>query len=193
MIGAISGIAGTGISAVGALEAGQAQAANASYQAQVARNNAQVAQQNAAWTTQSGEAQAAAQGQKSRAAVGSLVAAQGANNIDVNTGSAAEVKTGAQEMANLDTKTTMSNAARSAYGYEVAATSNTAQAGLYSQEAGQASTGGAISSLGSFLSGISSVGANWEKYQNPPPPGAPSASDAGVNYMTGSGMSVGGA
>jgi hypothetical protein len=165
LIAAVAGLAGTAVSAVGAVEQGQATAANASYQAQVARNNAQIANQNAAWTTESGEAQAAAQGEKAKAAVGSVVAAQGADNVDVNTGSAEQVSSGAKSLANLDTQTIMSNAARGAYGYRVAATSDTAQAGLEEQEASQATTAGDISSLGSFLSGISSVGGNWAKYQ----------------------------
>ena len=168
VISAVAGVAGAGIAAVGAIGAGEAQSANAAYQAQVARNNAEIAKQNAAYTMESGQAQAAAQGMKARAAVGSLVAAQGANNVDVNTGSPADVRVGSKELANLDTKTIISNAARQAYGYQVAATSDTAEAGLLTQESSQAAEGGEISSLGSFLSGISSVGGNYLRYQNSP-------------------------
>jgi hypothetical protein len=165
-MGLLAGIVGAGISAIGTMEAAQAQSANASYQAQVARNNAQIAQENSTMAIQSGEAQAAAQGQKARAQVGGIVAAQGANNVDVNTGSAANVRTSSQELANVDTRTIMSNAAKQSFGYQVAASSDTAQAGLDTQEASQAQTAGGIGSLGSFLSGISSVGPNWVKYQN---------------------------
>lgn len=183
VIAAVAGIAGTGISAAGALGAGEAQAANASYQAAVARNNAAVAQQNAAWTIQSGETNAATEGQKARAQIGSVKAAQGANNVDVNTGSAADVRTGAQELAGVDTRTIMSNSAKQAYGYETAAASNTAEAGLLSQESAQAQEAAPVSSLGSFLSGISSVGDNWLKYQSlgtGASSAGPGVSDAGV-------------
>ena len=114
-----------------------------------------------------------------------IVAAQGANNVDVNTGSAVNVRTSSQELANVDTRTIMSNAAKQSFGYQVAASSDTAQAGLDTQEASQAQTAGGIGSLGSFLSGISSVGANWAKYQQPP--FGTGATAAGVNPNAGAG------
>ena len=186
-IGAVAGLAGTAVSVAGAMQAGEAQAANARYQAQVARNNAQIAQQNAAWTMQSGETSAATQGAKGKAAIGELLAAQGSNNVDVNSGSSADVRTSAQALADLDTKTIMSNASRTAFGYQVAASSDNAQAGLYTQEANQAESAAPINALGSFLSGISSVGSNWAKFQGP------SATAAGVDPNVGGPMQLQGA
>ena len=183
LIGTVAGVAGTAISAVGTMEAAQAQSANASYQAQVARNNAQIAQENSAMAINAGETQAAAQGEKARAQVGGIIAAQGANNVDVNSGSAADVRTSSKELANVDTRTIMSNAAKQSFGYQVAASSDTAQAGLLTQEAGQAQTAGDIGSLGSFLSGISSVGGNWAKFQNL----GTGATSAGANPNVGAG------
>lgn len=167
----VGGLAGSGISAFGSYESGQAQSANAAYQAQVARNNAIIAGENETWTSASGAAQEAAEGMKTRAAVGRIKANQGANNIDVNTGSSVAVQTAAQKMGDLDAMTIRSNTARSAYGYAVAAESDTAQSQLLEAESSQAATGGDISALGTFLSGASSVGGKWAGLQNVTPSG----------------------
>jgi hypothetical protein len=167
------GVAGAGIQAVGAYEQGQAQSQNAAYQAQVARNNAAIAVQNESWTSAQGAAEEAAQGMKARAVVGGIKARQGANNIAVDTGSAATVRSGATELADLDAMTIRSNTARKAYGYAVEGTSDTAESKLLTAESGQAAEGGDLSALGTFLNGASSVGAKYSAYQSSAPaPGA---------------------
>ncbi len=159
------GMAGAGVSAFGAYEQGQATAAAANYQAQVARNNAMIARQNAVMTEQAGVAKETARGMKTAASVGSIKAAQGASGIDVNTGSAANVRVAAAKLGALDALTIRSNTAREAYGYEVAATSDDAQAGRYEMEAKQAKEAGMISALGTFLTGASSVGFKYANMQ----------------------------
>jgi hypothetical protein len=165
------GVAGAGVQAAGAYEQGQAQSQAAAYQAQVARNNSLIANQNAAWTEESGVAKETAQGMKTRAAVGSIKAGQAASGIDVNTGSAADVRSSASALGMLDAMTIRSNTAREAYGFEVAATSDQAQAGLLDMESKQAQEAGDISALGTFLSGASSVGSRWGKYSFGAPSG----------------------
>ncbi len=162
---AVIGIAGAGISAFGAEEAGQARAANADYQSQVARNNAEIARQNVALTQGAGAAKEAAQGMKTRAAGGAIRAGFGASNIDVNSGSARDVETSAAKLGALDALTIRSNTAREAYGYQVAATSDTAESQLLTQQAGQERTAGDIGALGTFLSGASSVGGKYASLQ----------------------------
>jgi len=159
------GVAGAGISALGAYNQGQAQGANADYQSQVAANNAMIARQNIGITEASGAAKEAAEGMKTRASVGAIKAAQGASNIDVNTGSAAAVRQAAGKLGALDALTIRSNTAREAYGYDVAATSDTAESQLLKGEAGQARQAGDISALGTFLSGASSVGQKFANLQ----------------------------
>ncbi len=159
------GIAGAGVSAFGAYETGQANAANANYQAQVARNNALIANENVALAGETGAAREAAQGMKTASSVGQMKAATAASGIDVNTGSAAAVRTAAAKLGALDALTIRSNTAREAYGYEVASVSDTAEAELLTSEASRAQTAGDIGALGTFLTGASSVGgrfANWQ-------------------------------
>jgi|SRR5579862_345191 len=158
------GLAGAGVSAFGQYESGQATSQMAAYQAQVAQNNAAIAQQNAAWEAGAGESQVAAEGMKTAAKVASTKAAQGASGVDVNTGSTAAVRTAETELGALDAMTIRSNTAKKTYGYEVASGSDIAQAGLLTQEGSQATTAGDIGAMGTLLSGASSVGskyANW--------------------------------
>ena len=159
------GLAGAAVSAFGSVEAGNAAKASSDYQAQVARNNALIAGQNAAWTAESGESKVAAQGMKTAETVGKTKAAQGASNIDVNTGSAIGVQHAESKLGALDALTIRSNSAREAYGYEVAASSDTAEAGLLEQQGSQQQTAGDIGGLSSFLSGASSVGSNYARLQ----------------------------
>jgi hypothetical protein len=160
---AIAGTAGAGISAIGAISGGLSTAAEARYQAQVASNNAAIANQNAAYSAAAGSAKAAAGSRKNAAVLGRIKAAQGANQIDVNTGSAADVQKSQRETGMLDTLTTENNALLQAYGYRSQATSYTAQSGLESAEAAQAPIGAAIGAAGGLLGNASSIGYkyNW--------------------------------
>jgi hypothetical protein len=177
---AVAGLAGAGVNymgsqtaAAGQRAAGQAQATTYEYQAEVAANNALIAKQNAAWTMAAGDVAASNKGLQTRAAVGTQKVQQGAAGIDVNTGSAATVRAGTESMGLLDAMTIRSNASRAAYGYDVKATSETAQAKLDRMAAGNAVTGANLQAqgtetagVGSLLSGVSTVGGNWAKFQN---------------------------
>lgn len=159
------GAVGAGVSAYGTYEKGQADSAAATYQSQVAANNAAIDRQNIALTEASGAAKEATQGMKTAAAVGSIKAGQGASGIDVNTGSAANVRSAAGKLGALDALTIRSNTAREAYGYEVQETSDTANSQLLQSEASQAKTAGDIGALGTFLTGASSVGSKYAGLQ----------------------------
>jgi hypothetical protein len=162
-------IAGAAVSAAGQYSSMEAQSANAAYQAQVAANNSKQAMMNAGMETQSGEIEAANQGLKTRAAVGMTLAKQGASGVDVNTGSAPKVRAAESELGMLDAMTIRSNAAKKAYGYEVAATSDTAESTLLAQESSQADKAAPIAALGTFLQGASSAGGTYGKYSTSAP------------------------
>lgn len=170
---AAAGVAGAGITAFGSYESGQANSKAEAYQAQVAANNAAIAQQNARLDIQAGETAATNKGLQTRSKVGSEKASQGASGIDVNTGSAADVRTGTEELGQLDALTIRSNAAKQAYGQMVTATSDTAQNELLTSESSQSAEAGEIGAAGSLLSGVSSVGRNYAGFQNTQPGGAP--------------------
>jgi hypothetical protein len=168
---AVAGIAGAGLNALGAYNSNEAASQSAAYQAQVARNNAVIAGENVGWTAASGAAKEAALGMKTAAAVGKMKATQGASGVDVNTGSSANVRASAAEFGALDQMTSRSNTAREAYGYEVQATGDVAQAQLLETESTNYANAAPISALGTFLSGASSVGGKWSSWGASSPSG----------------------
>src|ERR1700733_8631368 len=86
--GLVGSLVGSGVNASGQQEQAQAQAEAAAYQAQVAQNNAAIAGSKTKLDIQAGETAVGNQGLKTRAAVGTARANQGAFGIDPNAGSA---------------------------------------------------------------------------------------------------------
>jgi hypothetical protein len=152
------------VSAVGGIESANAQKKAAEYQSQVAQNNAQLASQQANQTMAAGDQAAANEGLKARAQVGAIKAAQGASNVDVNTGSALDTRASAAELGELNAMTVRSNASKQAYGYQTNATSDLAQAGLYKMQAQQAPTAGLLNASGSLLSSASGVANQYQRW-----------------------------
>jgi hypothetical protein len=165
VISAVAGIAGAGVSAYGAIKQGQSASDAYAYKAQVAANNAAIGRQRAVQEIQAGEIAAVNQGLKTRAKVASEKAQQGAAGIDVNTGSAAMVREGTAELGMLDALTIRSNAAKKAWAAQVDATSSEAQAQLDRAAGENAETSGYINAAGSLLSGASTVGGSYAKWQ----------------------------
>lgn len=163
-IGLYSSLGSSLIGGIGALQSGNAQSAASKYNAQIAAENSTIAQQNATWAGEAGEQQAGEASQKTRATVGAIQAAQAANNVDVNSGSAVDVRSTAAQLGELSAINIRSNAARSAYGYQTASTSQTAQSELDTYNAGQESLAGETGAATSLLGGAGNAGLNYAKY-----------------------------
>lgn len=155
------GIAGAAVSAGGSLLGGIAAGNAASYQAQVAENNAKIAQQNATYALQAGEAKQEQTGLRAAEEGGAIKTALAANNTDVNTGSALDVEQGQREKGQLERETVANNAELQAYGYRSQATGFEAQAGLDEATASEAPIGGALNAAGGLLSSSSAIGFKW--------------------------------
>src|SRR6185437_3933854 len=141
------GALGAGASALGTFEQGQ-------YSAEVARNNATIANQNAAYAREAGQEQAAITSMKGAEEGARVKAAIAANNVDVDTGSAVDVESGEREVNKLNTDTVLNNADLQAYGYR-------AQAVNFQAQAQQDEIGGDLGAAGSLLSNASSLGLKW--------------------------------
>jgi hypothetical protein len=150
--------AATAVSALGSIAQGRAASASAKYNARVAGNNAEIALQNAQLASAEGAANVEKESLKTRAQVGSIKAAQAANGIDVNKGSAAEVQQSAAELGKLDALTIRSNAARHAYGYQTEATSDRAQAALDRSQAKYDTAAGYVKGGSTLLSSAAMAG-----------------------------------
>lgn len=153
--------AGAGVSAKGASDAGKAGAAQYNYQSAVALKNKEVALQNADFARARGEVEAQQSGMKSRYQLGKIRAGQGASGLDVNRGSAVEVRASQADIAGQDQDLIRNDAARKAYGYEVEARNQTAQSALYGSAATQSKRAGNIGVASSILGGVSSVAGKW--------------------------------
>ena len=160
-LGTVASGAGAGISAFGALSGGRAQSQMYQYQAGVANLNSQIALQNRDYALATGDVEAAKYGMQARSRMGAIRAGEGAQNIDVGSGSKALVQEGQQTVAGIDLAQIANNAARKAYGYTVEATQDTAQAQIDTQAASDASTAGGIKALASLVSGAGSVASKW--------------------------------
>ncbi len=134
-VSSVLGGLGTVASALGAIQQGQAAKKSANYNAQIQEHNAEIAQNNATLAGREGAANAAIEQQKARANVAGIKAAQAANGVDVNTGSAVDVRSSAAELGELNAITVRSNAVKQAYGYQTQAASDKAQAAKVLAEA----------------------------------------------------------
>lgn len=143
----VAGGVGAGVSALGQLEQGQAVAREATYNAQVARNNA-------AYTSAAGSAQAVAESMRGSAVGGRVKAAIAANGVDVNSGSALKVQEGTSEANKVSTQNTENSALINAFGYQD-------EAGLQTAEAKQAPIGAAVGAAGGLLESASATGNKW--------------------------------
>ena len=149
--------------AVGSIFGGMANQGMYNYQAQVAQMNAQIAKQNAAYEGALGEVQAQQQGMKTRAVISQTRATQGASGLDVNTGSSASVRSSELQLGQYDQAIIRSNAARRAYGFEVEAAGDIAQAGAYRAAGANSMTAGLLGAFTSILGAGGSFSSKWQQ------------------------------
>lgn len=136
---------------------GYAQSQAANYQAQVARNNQIVANQNASIALQQGQTQEEAQRIKTGEMMGGIVANQAASGVNPNEGSALNVRSSAAETGELDALTIRYNSNLQARNLQYQGAQYGAQAQLYSSQAGW-------DVANSILGGASSVSNKWLQY-----------------------------
>lgn len=139
----------------------EAQSKMYQYQAGVANLNKQIAKQNADYALATGETTAMIQGMRQRSQIGSATARFGASGIASGSGSSADVLRSMGQVAGLEQGIIRNNAARQAYGYEVAATQAGAQAGMYQGAAANAEAAGQMNIMSSLIGGISNVSSKW--------------------------------
>jgi hypothetical protein len=151
-------IAGGVVKGAGAIQQAKATDAADKYNSAVARENAQLATQNADWTAAEGEQQTGLAGLEGQQKSGQIKSAQAANGVDVNSGSALGVQQSQSEMNMLNQMNIRSNAARTAYGYQVQSTQDIGQAQLDTAAGKAALQAGDKAAFGDILSAGASAG-----------------------------------
>lgn len=153
--------AGGAAGAFGNLFKGEAESNMYNYQAGVARVNATVAAQDATYAREAGEVEAANTGMRTRAEVGSTRAGMAAGNVDINRGSGARVVASETAIGQQNEATVRANAAKRAYGFDVKAAEDVAQAGAYDAAATTSRESGDISAISSIIGAAGSVSSKW--------------------------------
>lgn len=152
--------------AVGSIMGGNSQASMYQYQAGIAQMNAQIAKQNASYATAAGEVTAQQSGMKTSQEIGAIKAGQGAGGLAVGSGTNARVVDSQLQVGQEDQALIRSNVAKQAYGYEVTAAQDTAQAQLDTQAASNSKTAGYIGAFSSLLGSAGSVSSKWLQASN---------------------------
>lgn len=159
------GAVGTGLQAGGQFAAGVGSASNYLFNASLANQNARIAEANASAARQAGDYSA----ESSKMHYGQLEAAQkvgaAASGVDASTGSAAAVQQSTRTISAMDAAMIHYNASREAYGQEVEAANQKAQAGADQLGAAGALVGGTLGSASTFLGGASSLSQKWSQFR----------------------------
>lgn len=168
MIGSMVASAGSSImGGIGQQNALSAQAASSRYQAQVAENNRQIAEQNARYAMMAGAGNAQAADFQTRAQLGQATVAQAAGGLDVGSGSPVEVRRSIGQLGRLKTLQEIQQAELQSYGYKAQGTGYEAQAGLSRMQAEAAESAKGPALLGTILGTAASVGGKWAMFKNP--------------------------
>ena len=123
------------VGAYSSYSSAQAQKQAADYNAQVQRNNAQIAKWQADDAYARGEKAVDDHMRKVAALKGSQTASMAARGLDLSEGTPLDILTSTDVLGEADRNTIKANAAREAWGYQVQASNSQAQAGLYQQQA----------------------------------------------------------
>lgn len=165
------GGASLGVEGLGQLFSARSSAQSAKYNAQIAQQNAAQDLKYASQTAELGNIEAANSEEQTREKMGAVKANQGASGVTVGKGSFADVQGSVAQTGMLDAMTIRSNAARAAYGYQVGAVNEEAQAKLLKKEAKNDMIAGVIGAtstiLGGAAKGVQSGMFNdpWKSYQ----------------------------
>ena len=158
-------IGGGIMSAQGAAQKDDATAAMYNYKAAVAAQNQKVAAQNALYETQRGGVMAQEAGMKAAQQLGLITAGQAASGIDVNSGTAKDVRTSQLEEAQTTEGTIRGDAARRAYGYQVQGLNFAQEGVLDTSSAGFAKDQETYDVASSLLGAGSSVADKWMTFK----------------------------
>lgn len=167
--------AGAGVQALGAHETAAATSSMYNFQTRVAQINANIAQEQGRTEEMAGEVKAEQSGLKTAERAGFIRDAAAAGGLDPGSGSAKQVLGSTYEVGQFEGATIRNDAARRAFGYNVSAFGDTAQASLDTAAGRNAIIAGDFNVGTSILGGATSVSDKWVKFgqEGIPPFGTP--------------------
>lgn len=158
-MGATAG--GSLLSAGGAIASGFSNAAMFSYQSALSKLKGQIADTNAEFAIQTGEQTALKTGLQQAQRFGQIRTSQAASGFDVNSGSNKQVQESQRMLDRMDQAQIRSNAARTAYGFQIEGAMARSEADAYGIAAAKAPIAGLIGAGSSILGGAASVSSEW--------------------------------
>lgn len=162
---AIAGMAATAVGGIiqaqGQEYQAQAQSNMYTYQAGVAKANEQIALSNANWDRAAGEVEAQQSGERTAQKIGQTKVEASAGNLSPNVGSPTQVASSTQEVGYEDQAIKRADAAQKAYGQDIEAFQDVAQANLDTTAATTSKTAGDIAALGTMVGTAGSVASKW--------------------------------
>ena len=156
-------LAGGITSAIGAESSAAATQQSYNYQAGVAQINSTIDLQNADYARSQGETQAMQYGLQAGQRQAQIRNTQAASGLDVNSGSAAAVQASQKTITGIDTAQIRSNAAKTAYDYDVKSTMDLNQSTLDVMAGDNAITAGNFQAASSILGSVGSVSSKWNQ------------------------------
>lgn len=152
-----SSIGGGILGVFGADKKADAESAAYAYKAQVARNNAIIAERNATAAREAGAVKGQINDLKTKSLIAQQLVTQAASGLDVNTGTAVNVRESTHDVGRLDTLTIIANAGKEAVGYLTQAAGFQAEAQLNEASGKYAREAGDINIMSSLLGSATSV------------------------------------
>lgn len=166
-IAVVTSLASTAFGVVSAVQQAQQQEAYYNYQAQVAAQNAKIANENAALERQQGIEEARLQRMKTLQNIGAQTTAMAANGIDITQGTALDVIEDTATMGELDALQTRYNYERKAIQLEQSANNYQNQSNLDIIAGQNASKAGTMNAWASGLTGLSQtadIASKWYSF-----------------------------
>jgi len=146
------------VSAYGAYQQGQAAKAEGDYQAAVSRNNAIIAEQNAKASREAGEIEAREARRRTAQVAGQQEGRIAAGNIELGTGTAADVLESTYTFGELDVQTILYNSKINERNLKLEANNLQSQAGLFEFQGRSRRLGANIQAGATLLGGVASAG-----------------------------------
>jgi len=159
------GIAGTAVQMAGISAQADAQSQALWYQAQVSKMNEKIAKQNAGTTVLAGLDEAKKKGLETRSLLGAQKAAQAANMVDVESGSAKSVRTSTYMLGRMDEMAIMKNATHKADAYMQQAANFHAESALYGYQAEVTQSAKDYALASTLIGGATSFADKWKSWQ----------------------------
>ena len=156
----------TGIGVMGSIQQSRMQQQQAEYQADVARQNQKLAEQQASAERKQGYENMIAKRQETAKLIGRQRAAAGASGAVVDFGSNLDLQADTAAQGEIDAINLYNQGLDRAYNSEIQAWNYGSQAEAYDSRASAAGSSGWMSAAGTALGGIASIGSTWANYSS---------------------------